>query len=234
MYAANVEYTYNNIGALGVTWIHGKEVNQEFASDLQMQRKGMNVYSLRGSSNAGIDNLFLSFELARQYRDQIVSGAYTGFEDNAAARYAQISWTFSGMTSKPELTYRYSRYGETWDALFTGSNRGLGTWFQGEVAARYSGPFNSNTHIHHFGIKFNPDENMSFGLLYFDFSPVKRENPDLSGQELDLYSELRGKNVTLTSILGFYHRPYKYIGSGRVQQGSGSSMYSQLMLSFNF
>jgi|GEM_PF-77285 len=234
MYAANVEYTYNAIGTLGFTWIHGKELDREFASDFQMQRKGMNVYSLRGTGNAGIDNLFLSFELARQYRDQIVGGTYTGFEDNATAGYAQIGWTFFDIEFTPELTYRYSRYGETWDSLFTGLNRGFGTWFQGEVAANYAGPFNSNTHIHHFGAKITPNYNVSLGLLYFDFSPVKREDPDLSGQELDIYAEwVINKNMMVIPILGVY-RPDKDQSNGGMQQSSGTNLYSQLMLVFNF
>jgi len=234
MYAANVEYTVD-IGTLGFAWIHGKDVDSRFADDFQMQRKGMNVYSLRGSGNAGVDNLFLSFELARQYRDQIASGIRTGLNDNATAGYAEIGWTFSDKILSPTLTYRYSHYSETWDSLFSGLNRGFGTWFQGEVAANYAGPFNNNTHIQHLGLKLNPSDTLNIGLLYFDFSPVKRNGiDDLGGVELDAYAEWTvNQNMMLVPLLGLY-RPDKDQNNGGVQQSGGNNLYSQLMLIFNF
>jgi len=235
MVAANIEYVDENIGTLGFAWIHGKDVDTRFADDFQMQRKNMNIYSLRGTANAEIENLFLSFELARQYRDQIVSGKRTGLNDNAKAGYAEIGWTFSDIRLSPTLTYRYSYYGETWDSLFSGLNRGFGTWFQGEVAANYAGPFNHNTGIKHLGLKLNSNDDVSIGLLYFDFSPIKRNGiDDLGGTELDMYAEWAvNQNVMVISLLGLY-KPDKDQSNGGSQYSGGNNLYSQLMLSINF
>ena len=43
-----------------------------------------------------------------------------------------------------------------WDAMFSGFNRGYGTWVQGEVAGNYSGPFNTNTEVQHVALKVKP------------------------------------------------------------------------------
>jgi len=234
MYVANLEYI-NDIGALGFTWIHGKDVDARFADDFQMQREGMNIYSLRGSGNAGVDNLLLSFELARQYRDEIAGGMRTGNDDNATAWYAEAGWTFSDITWSPSLNYRYTRYGATWDGLFTGLNRGLGTWFQGEVANNYAGPFNGNSGIHHVGLKAAPLENLTLGLLYFDFKTLKdRDFIDFSAREFDIYAEWAvNDHLMLIPVLGLY-KPDKDQSNGGAQFSSGNNLYTQLMVAVNF
>jgi len=195
----------------------------------------MNLYSLRGSGNAGVENLFLSFELARQYRDEVAGGVRTGRDDNASAWYTEAGWTFSDIHWSPSLTYRYTRYGASWDGLFTGFNRGFGTWFQGEVANNYAGPFNGNAGIHHLGLKLNPLDNLSIGLLYFDFNTLKdRHVVDFSAREFDLYAEWAiGEHLVVMPILGMY-RPDKDQSNGGVQFSSGNNLYSQLILGFNF
>jgi len=234
MYIADINYTSNN-SALGFSWIHGKDVDLQFADDFQMQRKGMNVYSLRGKTDTGLDNLFLSFEFARQYRNEVASGLHTGNNDNSTAWHTQADWELNNVVDGSlAITYRYSRYSKTWDSLFSGFNQGFGTWFQGEVAANYAGPFNTNTGIHHVGFKLNSSDKLSIGLLYFDFKPVKRNGTDLGGGELDIYGEwAASQNLMLIPLIGLY-RPDKDQSNGGVQQTKGYNMFSQIMLAFNF
>jgi len=218
-----------------LAWIHGKDVDARFANDVQMQRDGMNLYSLRGSGNAGIEHLSLSFELARQYRSEVVGGVRTGNDDNATAWYTEAGWTFSDLTLSPSLSYRYTRYGASWDGMFTGFNRGFGTWFQGEVANNYAGPFNGNTGIHHLGLSLSPLENLTIGLLYFDFNTLKdRHLMDMGAREFDAYAEWAiGEHLVLIPILGVY-RPDKDQSNGGLQFSGGNNLYSQIIVGLNF
>lgn len=68
MAASTLEYTAAP-GTLGLTYIHGIDVDDRYASDFQKQREGMNIYSLRGAGNAGIENAHFSFEYAWQDKD---------------------------------------------------------------------------------------------------------------------------------------------------------------------
>ncbi|MGH8367882.1 MAG: hypothetical protein ACRESB_20695, partial [Pseudomonas sp.] len=134
MAAGTLDYTAAP-GTLGLTYIHGISVDDRYANDLQKQRAGMNIYSLRGAGNAGIENAHFSFEYAWQDKDAGPEKAW----------YTEGGYTFAALPWSPDLTYRYSRYSKNWDAMFSGFNRGYGTWVQGEVAGNYSGPFNTNT-----------------------------------------------------------------------------------------
>ena len=81
-------------------YIHGIDVDERFATDLQRQRKGMNLYSLRGAGNAGIDNAHFAFELARA---KAVATARKMPVTSKPATFANLPWS-------PDLTYRYARY----------------------------------------------------------------------------------------------------------------------------
>ncbi|GEM_PF-4239486 len=106
---------------------------------------------------AGIENLFLSGEFARQ--DAAASDEH--------AWYLKASWTFAKVAWSRSVNYRYSRFSEGYDALFYGNGLAMGTWFQGEVAANYAEPFNSNTRVHHVGIKASPTETLTIGALAY-------------------------------------------------------------------
>lgn len=47
--AATLDYA-GEAGLIGLTWVHGLDVNREWADDFLEQRDGMNVYSLRGKA----------------------------------------------------------------------------------------------------------------------------------------------------------------------------------------
>jgi len=225
MAAGTLEYT-TAPGTLGLTYIHGIDVDERFANDLQKQRKGMNLYSVRGVGNAGIENAHFSFEYARQDKDAGQENAW----------YTEGGYTFANLPLSPDLTYRYSRYSKNWDAMFSGFNRGYGTWVQGEVAGNYSGPYNSNTAVQHVALKVKPLDNVTVGALFFDYKTLSKNGmPDLDGRELDLYAEwVVNEHLIVTPLLGLY-KPNKDQGNGGNQVGgNGTNVYSQLVVAVPF
>ncbi len=225
MAAGTLEYT-SAPGTLGLTYIHGIDVDERFANDLQKQRKGMNLYSVRGVGNAGIENAHFSFEYARQDKDAGQENAW----------YTEGGYTFADLPLSPDLTYRYSRYSKNWDAMFSGFNRGYGTWVQGEVAGNYSGPYNSNTAVQHVALKLKPLDNVTVGALFFDYKTLSKNGmPDLDGRELDLYAEwVVNEHLIVTPLLGLY-RPNKDQDNGGNQVGgNGTNVYSQLVVAVPF
>lgn len=217
--AGTVEYVGTR-GVLGLTWVHGLDVNEQFASPAQLQRDGMDTVSLRGMGGLGIENLNLAFEFAAQDKD-------SGSEN---AWYLEGSWTFADKPWQPTATYRFSRFSEGFDPLFYGASRGFGTWYQGEVAANYAGPFSSNTSVHHAGFKATPSESLTVGALGFVFETLDEAQGDLSGRELDLYAEWAvNEHLFLIPLVGIY-QPEHSAANGGVQLGSDSTnVYAQLL-----
>lgn len=225
MAAGTLEYTAAP-GTLGLTYMRGIDVDDRYASDVQRQRKGMNLYSVRGAGNAGIDNAHFAFELARQDRRD--------GQENAG--YAEAGYTFANLPWSPDLTYRYARYSKDWDAMFAGFNRGYGTWVQGEVAGNYSGPYNTNTSVQHVAVKVKPLENLTPGALFFDYNTVStRGQLNLDGRELDLYAEWAvNEHLIITPLIGLY-KPNKDAETGGNQVGgNGTNVYSQLVVAVPF
>ena len=223
--AGTLDYT-TAAGTLGLTWIHGLGVTEQWASEFQRQRDGMDTYSLRGEGNAGIDNASFAFEYAWQDKQAGPEKAW----------YAEAGYTFAELPWAPSLTYRYTRYSEGWDALFTGLSTGYGTWFQGEVAANYAGPFNSNTGVHHLGLVAKPLENLTLGALYFDFDTLHTRNAlNLGARELDLYVEWAvSPHLIVSPLVGLY-QPKKDENTGGNQVGdNGTNLYSQVTLAMPF
>ncbi|MCO6056969.1 alginate export family protein [Pseudomonas sp. MOB-449] len=208
-------------GTLGLTAIDIRDIDEEFASPFQAERDGMKTYSLRGQGNAGVENLFLSGEYAWQDKKNV---------DDENAWYLEAGWTFSDVAWSPSISYRYSRFSEGFDPLFTGFSRGYGTWFQGEVAANYAGPFNSNTQVHHVAFKVSPLENLSVGALWFDFNTLDRDLGNFDGREVDLYAEWAvSDHLIVMPVVGLY-QPDKSADQGGTQLGGDdSNLYSQLV-----
>lgn len=208
-------------GTLGLTYIRGLDVNERFATPAQLERDGMDTVSLRGVGSLGVKNLNLAFEYATEDRS-------SGREN---AWYLEGSWTFADLPWAPTATYRYSRFSESFDPLFYGMSRGYGTWFQGEVAGNYAGPFNSNTRVHHVGLKATPVEKVTVGALYFDFDPIDRDLGNLSGRELDLYAEWAvNEHLMISPVIGLY-KPDHSADQGGLQLGSDdTNTYLQLIV----
>ncbi|MBG8558881.1 hypothetical protein I4436_04590 [Pseudomonas qingdaonensis] len=223
--AGTLDYT-TAAGTLGLTWIHGLGVTEQWASEFQRQRDGMDTYSLRGEGNAGIDNTSFAFEYAWQDKQAGLEKAW----------YAEAGYTFAELPWAPSLTYRYTRYSEGWDALFTGLSTGYGTWFQGEVAANYAGPFNSNTGVHHLGLVAKPLENLTLGALYFDFDTLHTRNAlNLGARELDLYVEWTvSPHLIVSPLVGLYQPKKDENTGGNQVGGNGTNLYSQVTLAMPF
>ncbi|MGF7111546.1 hypothetical protein QF017_001031 [Pseudomonas laurylsulfatiphila] len=225
MAAGTLEYTAAP-GTLGLTYIHGIDVDDRYASDFQKQREGMNIYSLRGTGDAGIENAHFAFEYAWQDKDA----------GDEKAWYTEAGYTFADLPWSPDLTYRYSRYSKNWDSMFNGFNRGYGTWFQGEVASNYSGPFNSNTSVQHVALKVKPVDAVTIGALFFDFKTLHKSDAlDLDGRELDLYAEWAvSEHLIVTPLLGLYKPNKDESNGGNQVGGNGTNVYSQLTVAVPF
>ncbi|MGJ7530617.1 hypothetical protein [Variovorax sp. GB1P17] len=216
--AGTLEHT-SAAGTLGLTYIRGLDVDPRYASDAQRLRKGMDVYSLRGEGSAGLPNTSLAFEVARQDTRQ----------GSATAWYGQAGYTFADWPWSPTLTYRYARYGQTWDSLFTGGFRG---WLQGEVAGNYAGPFNTNAGVHHVSLGAKPTEILTLGVLFFDFRTLReRQTLALDARELNLFAEWAvHEHLIVMPMVGLY-KPRRYAGHGGNQSGNAATnVYAQLLL----
>jgi len=212
-------------GTVGLTYLKVLDTDKELADLYYPERNGMKQYSVRAQGNAGVPNLFLSGEYAREEKN---SG-------DANAWYMEAGWTFSDLPLKPVVNYRYSRFSDGYDPLFYGNGRALGTWFQGEVASNYAGPFNSNTQVHHVGIKVAATPSVNVGALLYDFSTLDRSRQNLNAREADLYAEWTiNEHFTLLPLVGFY-KPEKSDASGGTQLGSSdTNLYAQVILAASF
>ncbi len=211
-------------GTVGLTYIKGLDVDDQLANAFSAQRDGLKITSLRAQGNAGVKDLFLSFEYAHEEKR-------LGDEH---AWYVEGGWTFSQAPWQPRVGYRYSRYSEDYDPLFSGFSRGYGTWFQGEVAGNYAGPFQRNAGIHMLSLGMTPHPDVAMGVLYFDFNTLDRAQGDLDATELDLYVDWTVGHFTVSPLVGLY-KPKKSAEEGGSQQGSDDlNLYSQLVVSFAF
>lgn len=220
----NLEYV-SEIGTFAAMYIEGLGVDKRYAAESgNTHRDGQKTWSLRYQGNAGVENLFLSAEYVDQ--DQGDSTRRDG-----TAWYLEAGWTFADVGWTPEVAYRYTDYSSDFDPLFFGFNRGYGTWFQGEVAGNYAGPFGRDAKIHHVRLGASPRENLQIGVNYFDFKDATVfGGPDASGRELDIYAMWTvHDNLIISPLIGFYD-PKKSAAQGGTQIGSsGTSTYAQVL-----
>ncbi|MCC4309051.1 alginate export family protein [Alcanivorax marinus] len=224
MQVGNLEHV-GDAGTFGLTYIKVDDVEEDFAF-LYPQRDGEETWSLRYQGDAGVDNLFLSGEYAWQDQDQ-------GDED---AWYLEAGWTFADAPWQPSVHYRYSRFSEGFDPLFYGNGRSLGTWFQGEVAANYAGPFNTNTKVHNIALGATPRENLSIGLLAYDFATLDQDaGVNLDAREFDLYAEWGvTANLAIIPLIGLYQPDASADDGGTQLGGDDDNLYTQLIVAFGF
>lgn len=215
-------------GTFGLTYVKGLDVDTRFTeyAPSQADRDGMKTYSLRYIGNAGLHpDLHLATEYVRQEK--------TGGTQNAW--YTEAGWKFSQAPWAPTVTYRYSRFSKDYDMLLYGFSRGYGTWFQGEVAANYAGPFNSNTKLHYLGLDLAPSESVLLGLRGYHFENVSDELLDFSGKEFDVFVQWQATpNITVTPLVGWY-KPKKSLEDGGIQIGNNdANVYAQLTVFFAY
>ncbi|NVK42347.1 MAG: hypothetical protein HWE39_13985 [Oceanospirillaceae bacterium] len=211
-------------GTFALAYIEGLDVNDKYANALGYSgRDGQETLSLRYQGNAGVENLFLSGEYVNQDQGD-------NSRRDADAWYLEAGWTFADLPWSPSVNYRYAEFDEDFDPLFFGFNRGYGTWFQGEVAANYAGPFNSDATVQHLGIKASPTETLSIGALFFDFSDTAGGTDALDGQELDLYAEwVVSEHLILSPLVGFYSPDNSDAEGGSQIGNDDTNTYAQLL-----
>jgi len=220
--AGTLDYTAP-AGTIGLTYIRGLDVDERYASPTQLERKKINVYSIRGEGNAGIKDAAFAFEYARQRKD---SGSDTAW-------YGQAGYTFSDVAWSPTLSYRFSRYSKNWDLLFTGGYR---EWLQGEVGSNYANSYAHNLQVHNVSFSVKPHERLTVGAMFYDFRTLaNRSTLNLDARELDLYLEWAvTDNIMISPLIGLY-KPRKYEANGGNQSGNASTnFYSQLLLVVTF
>ena len=225
LHVATLEHVAD-AGTVGLTYIGTTHVDEQYASPLQLERDGMKTYSLRGQGNAGVENLFLSGEYAKQDKP------HTATED---AWYLEAGWTFADLPWQPNLSYRYSRFSEQYDTLFYGLGRGLGTWFQGEVAGNYAGPFNSNARVQKVGLSVSPTPTLNLGVMGFHFDAIDRSLGNVDGRELDIYAEWTlNDHLMIVPLVGLY-QPDRSVEQGGTQLGNNhDNLYGQVVFVSTF
>lgn len=225
MHVATLEHVAD-AGTVGLTYIGTSHVDARYASPQQLERDGMKTYSVRAQGNAGVDNLFLSGEYAKQNKPHSA-------DENAW--YLEAGWTFADLPWQPNVSYRYSRFSEQYDTLFYGLGRGLGTWFQGEVAGNYAGPFNSNARVQKVGLSVSPAASLTVGALLFKFDTLDRGLGNVDGRELDLYAEWTiNEHLMIVPLVGLY-QPHRSAEQGGTQLGNdNNNLYSQVVFVSTF
>ena len=205
----NLELVDDAMGTLGLSYMTVLDVEENTGLSAWNQRDGMDVVSLRGQGNLGVDNLFLSFE----YVDE--SGGDTATKIDANAWYVEAGWTFADLPWSPTLNYRHAEFSgdnnatattnEAFDPLFFGFTRGFGTWFQGEVASNYAGPANTGNSVDRLELMLQPREDLTLGLQYWDFGK-DADASDLSGTEVDLFALWTiNDNWVFSPMIGVYN-----------------------------
>ncbi|MDO6442733.1 hypothetical protein [Marinobacter sp. 2_MG-2023] len=219
----NLEYVSRN-GTFGLMHLKGLGVNDRYAQALGLTaRDGQDTTSFRYQGNAGVEPLFLSAEFVTQ-------GQGDTSREDARAWYMEAGWSFSEQSWSPSVNIRYSTFEEDFDPLFFGFNRGYGTWFQGEVAANYAGPFNSDTDVLHLGIKAYPSPTVAIGALFFDFSDTAQGSGTLDSQEFDLYAEWAvNDHLFLSPLIGFFKPENRGADGGSQLQDNDLNTYAQIM-----
>lgn len=168
----NVDYVDKTYGTLGFTYIKGLDMEKPgiVLAPATASAEDVNIYSVHGNTSFGIKDFTLAFTYANEQGDS----PRVGVADlDAWAWYISPSYTFSSATWTPTVYYRFASFSgddvntatqEGYDPLFYGAT-GYNTWFIGEIAANYSGPFSQNADVHSIGLKTVPNIDLGIGKL---------------------------------------------------------------------
>ena len=221
----NIEHI-SNAGTYGFMFLRGLGVRDNDPFAYMSERNGMNLYNIRASSKLGTDNFRLSGEYV--WEDKKTPGS---------AGFVRAEYTFADASWKPTLTYRYSRFSKNYDPMFFGWSGKYGTWWQGEVAGNYAGPFNQNAEVHHLGITVQPLESLTVGALYFDFRSLEKRNgfANMSGRELDTYLEWKfADHYSISPVVGLYDPSVSAANGGTQTTNSKPNLYTQVTFSVSY
>lgn len=153
---------------------------------------------------------------------------------NENAWYLAANYTFDQFKYKPTLGYRYSSFSTHYDPLFYGNtDAGFGTWFQGEVAGNYAGPMSTNAHIQQISLQSSIKENLSLGILAYQFNTINKQSQNLDGHELDIFaiwSPYQG--LSLIPLIGFYKPKHDINHDGTQSPDRQMNTYTQLIVQY--
>ena len=217
LWSADFEYHYAN-SDFGLTYLEVTDV-----ADKETARDDLKDLALRAKTQVN-EQLALAAEYVHQDQKQ----------GNENAWYASAQYTFDQVKYQPTLGYRFSLFSEGYDGLFYGNtDAGFGTWFQGEVAANYSGPYSSNTRIHQLSLQASVKENLHLGVLGYQFDTIDKSEGNLDGTEIDLFAVWSPtQNINVIPLVGFY-KPKKDFDHGGTQLGDkDANTYGQLLLQY--
>ena len=220
LFVTDLKYQQDKIG-VGFTYLDVLSLDdEEHVSD----RQNLKNYALHFNYNV---NPALEFKSEYVIQDQANATEHAG--------YLGLSYNFSDLAYKPSVGYRYSRFSEHYDPMFYGNTVGFGTWFQGEVAGNYAGPFNSNANIHQISLSMSPRENLMFGALAYKFDSLKKQPIDLNAFEIDIYSVWSvNKNINIIPLFGFYKPKHDLSDGGNQMPNNKLNTYSQLLLQYTY
>ncbi|PBJ09972.1 hypothetical protein BSG18_18920 [Pseudomonas ogarae] len=115
------------------------------------------------------------------------------------------------------------------------NGRALGTWFQGEVAANYAGPFNSNADVQHLGLKFAVADDLKLGMLLYAFRTLDTSRSQLDADEADIYAEWAiDQHWTLMPLVGLYKSKQSSASGGTQVGNSRTNLYGQVLVAWAF
>jgi hypothetical protein len=222
-------------GTLAASYLEVLDVKKDRGLGLWNKREGMRVYNLRAQGNLGVENLFLAAEyVAERGGDQTV-------KNHGSAWYIETGWTFAAAPLAPTLNYRHARFSadrlntrrdESFDPLFFGLSRGLGTWFQGEVAANYAGPANSGNRVDRLEFTLSPRPNLPVTLQLWNFRHLG-DAPRVDGREADLFVWWQVNDHTaLVPLLGLYKPRGQDVKAA--QGDGGTNVYLQFIVLLTF
>ena len=167
----SIDYVDPTYGTIGVTYIRGIDIEKPgfVLAPATSASEDMDLYSVHGNTSLGIKDFGLAFTYANEQSD--ATATHNGLD--AWAFYISPSYTFSSAMWTPTVYYRYASFSgddvntaanEGYDPLFYGAT-GWNTWFIGEIAANYSGPFSQNANVHSIGLKTAPNIDLGIGKL---------------------------------------------------------------------
>jgi len=117
--------------------------------------------------------------------------------------------------------------------MFYGNTVGFGTWFQGEVAGNYAGPFNKNADIHQVSYSMNLKENFMVGALAYKFKTVNKSLTNVDGHELDVFSVWSvNKKFNVIPLVGLYKPKHDIHSGGTQNYDDKTNVYGQLILQY--
>lgn len=188
-------------------------------------------------------NLTIAGEFAYQFKDGTI-GNPADNDVEAYGFHAGFTYSFSEMRWKPTVSYRFSHFSgddpstantnEGFDPLFFGFSTGYGTWYQGEVAANYSGPFSSNNNVHKIEVTVQPTEQLIVGGIFYNFTAD--EGNISEGNEINLYAwYFINEKTIFTPLIGWHlpdsdATPFGLFGN----TNRDDSFYAQAAIIMNF